>query len=65
MIFTEGQLKAWETYERVRKGGKFNMYDTRARRATKLSSEKYSFVKKHYFELEAVVEAVKKKGQEK
>lgn len=46
--FTAAQIADWKAYERVRKGGRFNMYDPRARRATKLDGERYSFVMKNY-----------------
>lgn len=51
--FTPQQLADRKAYERVRKGGKYNMFDPRARRAIKLNPEEYSFVMKHYSELQA------------
>ena len=38
-------------YEMVRKSGKWNMYDPRAKYATRLSNEEYMFVMKNYSEL--------------
>lgn len=49
--FTEQDLKDWRAYERVRKGGRYNMFDPRARRATGLDSDRYSFVMKNFTEL--------------
>lgn len=49
--FTSQQLADWRAYEKVRKGGRFNMFDPRARAATGLSSERYSFVLKNFSEL--------------
>jgi hypothetical protein len=54
--FTADDLADWKAYERVRKGGKWNMFDPRARRATGLSEERYSFVMEWYSELKAAVE---------
>lgn len=56
MNFTPDDLKDWKAYERVRKSGRFNMYDPRARQATKLSGERYSFVMKNFTELKMAVE---------
>ncbi len=49
--FTEQQLADYRSYERVRKGGKFNMFDPRARRAAGLDAEQYSFVMRNFSEL--------------
>lgn len=38
-------------YERVRKGGRYNMFDPRARRSTGLSQEQYLAVMKHFGKL--------------
>lgn len=57
MNFTNQQMADWRAYERVRKSGAFNMYDPRARRATGLSGERYSFVMNNYSELKEAVQA--------
>lgn len=62
MNFTPDDLKDWKAYERVRKSGKFNMYDPRARKATKLNGERYSFVMKNFTKLK---EAVGKRSETK
>lgn len=49
--FTPQQLADWKAYERVRQGGRWNMFDPRARNATRLSREEYSFVMDNYAEL--------------
>lgn len=54
--FTPQQLADWKAYERVRKGGRWNMFDPRARRAASLSEDKYSFVMDNYSELKLAVE---------
>ena len=54
--FTPKQLADWKAYERVRQGGWWSMYDPRARRATRLSGERYSFVMQNYSELKETVE---------
>ena len=43
-FITEAQIKAWRKYEKVRKGGKFNMFDPRARKAAGLDTGTYLFV---------------------
>lgn len=53
--FTQYDIDDWKAYEKVRKGGKWNMFDPRARIATGLSSERYSFVMKNYSELKKAV----------
>lgn len=45
---TPAQVEHWKKYERVRKGGRFNMYDPRAREATGLNGEQYEFVMRNY-----------------
>jgi hypothetical protein len=52
--FTAEQRADWRAYERVRRGGRFNMFDPRARRATGLSEERYSFVMKNYGKLRSL-----------
>ena len=49
--FTDKQINDWHEYEFVRQMGHYNMFDPRARRATGLSSDEYSFCMKHYSEL--------------
>lgn len=55
--FTAEQIKDWKAYEKVRRGGRFNMFDPRARRATGLSAERYSFVINNFSELKTAAEA--------
>lgn len=42
--FTDIELSWYKRYEKVRAGGKWNMFDHRARFATKLESHQYTFV---------------------
>lgn len=58
--FTPQQIANWKAYERVRKGGRYNMFDLRARRATGLGSEAYSFTMENFSELQAAAEGRKK-----
>ncbi len=51
MTFTTEQLADWRKYEKVRLSGRFNMFDPRARRATGLNGERYSFVMENFSEL--------------
>jgi hypothetical protein len=53
--FTADDMSDWKAYERVRKGGRYNMFDPRARRATGLSGERYKFVMRHFSELKDVI----------
>lgn len=53
-IFTEQQLNDWLAYERVRKGGRWNMFDPAARRAAKLGEDEYRFVMRNYSKLKEV-----------
>lgn len=55
--FTEQQLRHWWSYENVRKSGKFNMFDPRARKATRLDGDEYSFVMNNYSALKDAAEA--------
>ena len=49
--FTAQQLDDWRAFEKVRKSGRFNMFDPNARKATKLSSEAYAFTMQNFSEL--------------
>lgn len=55
--FTEAQIQAWKQYEQVRKSGKFNMFDPRARAASGLSRERYTECITHYDELKKAATA--------
>jgi hypothetical protein len=46
--FTKQQIKDWRAFERVRSGGRFNMFDPRARQSTGLGGEEYAFCMEHY-----------------
>lgn len=56
MNFTQRHLDNWRRYERVRQGGRWNMFFPQAQKATGLSGKDYSFVMRHYVELKAAVE---------
>lgn len=51
--FTPEQIADWHAFEKVRKGGKYNMFEPRARRASGLDDEEYDFVKRNYSALKA------------
>lgn len=55
--FTERQIKAWRSYERVRQKGAYNMFDPRARAAARLSSEEYAFCMRHFSALKEAANA--------
>jgi len=57
-MFTAKQLQDFKAYRKVQMGGKYNMFDPRAVRATKLSDAEYSFVMKNYVRLREAAEAV-------
>lgn len=48
---TLAQLAHWQAYERVRQGGQWNMFDPRARKATRLSDEHFLYVMLNYITL--------------
>lgn len=50
-LFTEEQIANWRQYERVRKSGKFNMFEPIARAATGLERNDYLFCMDNYPEL--------------
>ena len=56
MEFTEQQLKNFKKYVRVQMGGRYNMFDPRARAATGLSQDEYTFIIKNYSELKEASE---------
>ena len=62
MTYTSKQLADWKVYECIRKDGRFNMFDPRAREATGLSLKSYSFVMQNYSRLkEEIAKAIGEK----
>jgi hypothetical protein len=61
--FTQKQINNWHEYEFVRQEGSYNMFDPRARRATGLSGEEYSFCMKHYSELREAANILTEKSK--
>lgn len=59
MEFTNQQLQNFEKYVRVQMGGRYNMFDPRARAATGMDKDEYIFVMENY---SALKEASEKKG---
>jgi hypothetical protein len=59
MEFTNQQLQNFKKYVRVQLSGRYNMFDPRARAATGMSEDEYTFVMINY---SALKEASKKKG---
>jgi hypothetical protein len=57
--FTDQQKENWKKYEKVRAGGKWNMFDSRARRATGLTKEDYFFCINNYEELNNSINLLK------
>ena len=53
LMFPASRISDWRAYERVRKSGKYNMFDPRARRATRLGGERYTFVMNNFAALKA------------
>jgi len=49
--FTQEDIDDWKRYEKVRRKGKWNMFDPGAQRATGLTSERYMFCLKNYTDL--------------
>lgn len=50
------EIKNWKLFEEVRSGGRFNMYDPRARTLTGLSDAEYRYCMKNYGTLQAQAE---------
>ena len=61
MEFTNQQLQNFKKYVRVQMGGRYNMFDPRARAATGLDKDEYLFVMENY---SALKEASEKNRQE-
>jgi len=55
--FSKKQIEAWRAYERVRQRGAYNMFDPRARAATRLPPEDYAFCMKHFVALKEAANA--------
>lgn len=55
--FTPEQIKAWRSYERVRRQGRHNMFEPRARVAARLSHAEYMFCMEHYAALKEAANA--------
>jgi len=51
--FTAQELKNFAAYVKVQRGGRFNMFDPRAREITRMSMDEWVFVMEHYEALEA------------
>ena len=58
MQFTEEQVNHFRKYERVRRSGKYNMWDFRAVIATGLTQDQYFFVMSNFDQLREKAEAV-------
>ena len=57
--FPPQQIEWWRAYERVRKSGVINMYDTKAGcRLSGLTRDEYLFCIKHYTELRKTTESL-------
>ena len=48
MEFTNQQLQNFKKYVRVQMGGRYNMFDPRARAATGMDKDEYIFVMENY-----------------
>ena len=48
MEFTNQQLQNFKKYVRVQMGGRYNMFDPRARAATGMDEDEYIFVMDNY-----------------
>jgi hypothetical protein len=50
--FTDHQISDWKRFEKVRSGGKWNMFSPQALTATGLTKERFLFVMSNFEELE-------------
>lgn len=56
--FSADELKKFDAYERVRQSGRFNMFDPRAIKASRLTKDDYLFVMRNYSALRAARTAI-------
>ena len=49
--FTSKQISDWRAYEKVRVGGRYNMFDPRAISLSGLTKDDYIFAMENYIEL--------------
>ena len=54
--FTDKQINDFKAYHKVQMGGRYNMFDNRARLATGMTKEEYMFVMSNYEELAKAAE---------
>jgi len=54
--FTDKQISDWRKYEKVRKGGRYNMFSPQAMNAVKLDRDDYMFVIENFAELQNAAE---------
>ena len=54
--FTTDQINNWKMYEKIRKYGKYNMFDFRARELSNMDSDEWLFCLENYCELKQAVE---------
>ncbi len=57
--YNKVSIANWKRFEKVRAGGKYSMFDPRARRLTGLDLDSYAFVMKNYSELRTAAEEQK------
>jgi hypothetical protein len=57
--FTEKDIACFHSYEEVRSVGRYNMFDSNARRLTGLSHDDYMFVMVNYTSLKMAAEKAK------
>jgi len=60
--FTAKQIGNYKKYERVRISGRWNMYDPKARAATGMNKDEYTFVMKNF---QALRDAANAEGEVK
>ena len=48
VVFTPKQINDWKRYEKVRLGGRWNMWFPQARAATGLTQDEYLFVMQNF-----------------
>lgn len=61
MKFTQQQLEDFRAYEKVRAGGRYNMFTPQAQQAAGLEKEDYLFVLKNYADLKDMAAKSKSK----
>lgn len=57
-MYSQKQIENWQVYERIRQGGRFNMFDPRARSMSTMSVDEWVYCMDHYDGLKKASEQI-------